>query len=71
MRSLPGPWATAETSRTKMALESWLYRLAIHAIGDLQARNTDNVLSVHLEDSARDPECAGQRRARTPVSSAR
>src|SRR6185437_6868059 len=29
----------------KMALESWLYRLAIHAIGDLQARSSDNVLS--------------------------
>jgi RNA polymerase sigma factor (sigma-70 family) len=39
----------------KMALEPWLYRLAIHAIGDLQARSSDNVLSVHLEDSARLP----------------
>jgi RNA polymerase sigma factor (sigma-70 family) len=39
----------------RMALESWLYRLAIHAIGDLQARSSDNVLSVHLEDSARMP----------------
>src|ERR1700720_438656 len=39
----------------KMALESWLYRLAIHAIGDLLARSSDNVLSVHLEDSARMP----------------
>ena len=29
--------------------------MAIHAIGDLQARNTDNVLSVHLEESARVP----------------
>jgi len=39
----------------KLALEPWLYRLAIHAIGDLVARNSDNVLSVHLEDSARIP----------------
>ena len=39
----------------KMALEPWLYRLAIHAIGDLQARSSDHVLSVHLEDSARVP----------------
>ena len=39
----------------KMALESWLYRLAIHAIGDLLVRSSDNVLSVHLEDSARMP----------------
>ena len=39
----------------KMALEPWLYRLAIHAIGDLQARSSDHILSVHLEDSARAP----------------
>jgi RNA polymerase sigma factor (sigma-70 family) len=39
----------------KMALEPWLYRLAIHAIGDLLARGSDNVVSVHLEDSARLP----------------
>lgn len=39
----------------KMALEPWLYRLAIHAIGDLLARCSDNVLSVHLEESARIP----------------
>jgi RNA polymerase sigma factor (sigma-70 family) len=39
----------------KLALEPWLYRLAIHAIGDLLARSSDNVLSVHLEDSARLP----------------
>ena len=39
----------------KLALEPWLYRLAIHAIGDLQARSSDNVLSVHLEESARMP----------------
>ena len=39
----------------KIALEPWLYRLAIHAIGDLLARNSDNVLSVHLEDSVRVP----------------
>jgi RNA polymerase sigma factor (sigma-70 family) len=39
----------------KMALESWLYRLAIHAIGDLLVRSSDNVVSVHLEESARLP----------------
>jgi RNA polymerase sigma factor (sigma-70 family) len=39
----------------EVALESWLYRLAIHAIGDLLARSSDNVVSVHLEDSARMP----------------
>jgi len=39
----------------KVALEPWLYRLAIHAIGDLLARSSDNVLSVHLEESARVP----------------
>lgn len=39
----------------KMALEPWLYRLAIHAIGDLQARNGDDAVSIHLEESARLP----------------
>jgi RNA polymerase sigma factor (sigma-70 family) len=39
----------------KLALEPWLYRLAIHAIGDLLARSSDNVVSIHLEDSARLP----------------
>ena len=39
----------------KMALEPWLYRLAIHAIGDLHARSSDNVVSIHLEESARTP----------------
>ena len=37
----------------KMALEAWLYRLAIHAIGDLQALCSDPGLPVPLEDSAR------------------
>jgi RNA polymerase sigma factor (sigma-70 family) len=39
----------------RLALEPWLYRLAIHAIGDLLARGSDHVLSVHLEDSTRVP----------------
>ncbi len=39
----------------KMALEPWLYRLAIHAIGDLMARESAAGLSVHLEESARAP----------------
>ena len=37
----------------RLALEPWLYRLAIHAIGDISARDGDDVPSVHLEDSAR------------------
>ncbi len=43
----------------KLALEPWLYRLAIHAIGDLQVRSSDHILSVHLEDSARAPNVRG------------
>ena len=39
----------------KIALEPWLYRLAIHAIGDLLARESAAGLSVHLEESARAP----------------
>ena len=39
----------------KLALEPWLYRLAIRSIGDLAARSKDNVSSVHLEESARTP----------------
>jgi RNA polymerase sigma factor (sigma-70 family) len=39
----------------KLALEPWLYRLALLAIGDLGARSSDNLVSVHLEDSARVP----------------
>jgi RNA polymerase sigma factor (sigma-70 family) len=39
----------------KLALEPWLYRLALRAIGELQARNSDGVVSVPLEDSARRP----------------
>ena len=38
-----------------VALEPWLYRLALRAIDDLSARSPESLLSVHLEDSARRP----------------
>ena len=37
----------------RVALEPWLYRLAIHAIGDLAARAAEEVPAEHLEESAR------------------
>ncbi|HKS72499.1 MAG TPA: sigma factor-like helix-turn-helix DNA-binding protein [Terriglobales bacterium] len=37
----------------RLALEPWLYRLALHALGDLSARDADELPAVHLEDSAR------------------
>jgi RNA polymerase sigma factor (sigma-70 family) len=37
----------------RLALEPWLYRLAIQALDDLAARNSEDPESVHLEDSAR------------------
>ncbi len=37
----------------RLALEPWLYRLALHAIGDLAARDHEEIPSVHLEDSVR------------------
>jgi len=36
-----------------LALEPWLYRLALRSIDDLSARSPESLLSVHLEDSAR------------------
>jgi RNA polymerase sigma factor (sigma-70 family) len=39
----------------RLALEPWLYRLAMQAIGDLSGHDRDAVASVHLEDSARKP----------------
>ena len=44
----------------KMALEPWLYRLAIHAIGDLQARSSDNVVVRSPRRVGANAECAGQ-----------
>jgi RNA polymerase sigma factor (sigma-70 family) len=38
-----------------LALEAWLYRLALRSIEDLSARSPESMLSVHLEDSARRP----------------
>jgi len=39
----------------RLALEPWLYRLAIQAIDDLAANSPESLSSVHLEDSARKP----------------
>src|SRR3984885_7382644 len=38
-----------------IALEPWLYRLALRAMDDLSASSPENLLPVHLEDSARRP----------------
>lgn len=38
-----------------IALEPWLYRLALRVIDDLSASSPESLLSVHLEDSARRP----------------
>src|SRR5579864_288944 len=38
-----------------LALEPWLYRLALRVIRDLSVRSPESLLSVHLEDSARRP----------------
>jgi RNA polymerase sigma factor (sigma-70 family) len=37
----------------RLALEPWLYRLALRSIDDLSARSPESLLSVHLEESAR------------------
>lgn len=37
----------------RLALEPWLYRLALHAIDEMIARADENNHSVHLEESAR------------------
>ncbi len=37
----------------KMALEPWLYRLALESIGDMAARLQELESSIHLEDSGR------------------
>jgi len=37
----------------RLALEPWLYRLAIRSLNDLGSRTTEELTSVHLEDSAR------------------
>ena len=39
----------------KLALEPWLYHLAIRAIGAVSARDGENLPSVPLEQSARRP----------------
>ena len=39
----------------RLALEPWLYRLAMLAIDDLSERSPESLSSVHLEDSARRP----------------
>ena len=47
--------ATGGEKPESIALEPWLYRLALRAIDDLSARSPESLLSVHLEDSARRP----------------
>jgi RNA polymerase sigma factor (sigma-70 family) len=39
----------------RLALEPWLYRLAIHAMDDLASGARENASDVHLEESARQP----------------
>jgi DNA-directed RNA polymerase specialized sigma24 family protein len=39
----------------RIALEPWLYRLAMEAMGDIDSGNRETGQSVHLEDSARRP----------------
>jgi RNA polymerase sigma factor (sigma-70 family) len=43
----------------RLSIEPWLYRLAIHSITDLGARTDENYSSVHLEESARNPNVRG------------
>jgi len=43
----------------RLALEPWLYRLAMQAIDDLAAQSPESDASVHLEDSARRPNVKG------------
>src|SRR5206468_1522803 len=45
----------AAVARERLALEPWLYRLAIRSINDLAARGQDDGSSVRLEESARRP----------------
>ena len=49
------PNSVAKEKPERLALEPWLYRLAIRSIGDLAARANDNLSSIHLEESARTP----------------
>lgn len=43
----------------RLALEPWLYRLALRALDDLAARNSGDPESIHLEESARSPNVRG------------
>jgi RNA polymerase sigma factor (sigma-70 family) len=51
--------ANGEDKPQTLALEPWLYRLALRSIDDLSARSPESLLSVHLEDSARRPNVRG------------
>ncbi len=53
-RALSNGTNGAEKPET-LALEPWLYHLALRSIEDLSARSPESLLSVHLEDSARRP----------------
>jgi DNA-directed RNA polymerase specialized sigma24 family protein/ribosome-associated translation inhibitor RaiA len=50
-----GEGANGSEKPESIALEPWLYRLALRVIDDLSARSPESLLSVHLEDSARRP----------------
>ncbi len=43
----------------RLALEPWLYRLAMRAIDELATHDNDGTASVHLEESARKPNVRG------------
>lgn len=43
----------------RLALEPWLYRLAMRVIDELSEGSAENASSVHLEDSARRPNVRG------------
>src|SRR5579864_18222 len=43
----------------RLALEPWLYRLALHALDELSRPDESNGGSVHLEESARQPNVKG------------
>lgn len=48
-----------EEKPERLALEPWLYRLALHALDKLSRSDESNGNAVHLEDSARRPNVKG------------
>ena len=55
----------------RLALEPWLYRLALQSLDELSRTDESNGNALPLEDSARPPQRQGQRRIGTAVSPAR